>query len=116
MLPPTFEDIVAAHEFIKPYLPKTPLVRIAKISEELGCDYYAKLENLQPVGAFKVRGGVNLVGSVSTTKADEQTTLITASTGNHGQSIAYAGRLFGMRVIIYAPTEKVNESKMEAMR
>jgi threonine dehydratase len=116
MLPTTFADIVAAREFIKPYLPKTPLVRIAKISEELGCDYYAKLEHLQPIGAFKVRGGVNLVGNVSTANASEPTTLITASTGNHGQSIAYAGRLFGMRVIIYAPAEKVNESKMQAMR
>lgn len=124
MLPVTFEDIVEAREFIKPYLPKTPLVRIAKISEELGCDYYAKLENLQPVGAFKVRGGVNLVGNASSDSgsvnqakdAGGQVTLITASTGNHGQSIAYAGRLFGMRVIIYAPAKNVNESKMQAMR
>lgn len=130
MLPPTFKDIVAAREFLAPYLPKTPLVRIAKVSEALDCDYYAKLENLQPVGAFKVRGGVNLVGNeVSTTRGSESvddansasprgnhTTLITASTGNHGQSIAYAGRLFGNRVIIYAPTENVNEAKMQAMR
>jgi threonine dehydratase len=123
MLPPTFKDIVAAREFISPYLPKTPLVRIPKISEELGCDYYAKLENLQPTGAFKVRGGVNLVGSIKGDRGTNgvndgtgQTTLITASTGNHGQSIAYAGRLFDMRVIIYAPTENVNESKIQAMR
>lgn len=116
MLPPTFRDIVAARAFITPYLPKTPLVRIAKISEELGCDYYAKLENLQPTGAFKVRGGVNLVGDISTAGSTGQTTLISASTGNHGQSIAYAGRLFDMRVIIYGPTENVNESKMQAMR
>ncbi len=134
MLLPTYKDIVAAREFIASYLPKTPLVRVAKISEELRCDYYAKLENLQPVGAFKVRGGVNLIGNeVSTAggsgcvddannatgpvnNSTEQTTLITASTGNHGQSIAYAGRLFGTRVIIYAPAENVNESKMEAMR
>jgi threonine dehydratase len=126
MLPPTFEDIVAASEFIAPYLPKTPLVRVSKLSEELGFDYYAKLENLQPVGAFKVRGGINLVGNVKTAcgservdhanRTSEQATLITASTGNHGQSIAYAGRLFDARVIIYAPTENVNESKMQAMR
>src|SRR6266705_1213973 len=127
MLPPTFKDIVAARKFISPYLPKTPLVRVAKLSEELGCDYYVKLENLLPTGAFKVRGGVNLVGNeVSTTcvsgwvkdstHSGNQTTLITASTGNHGQSIAYAGRLFGARVIIYAPTENVNEAKMQAMR
>src|SRR5713226_2581910 len=137
MLPPTFEDIVAARKFIAPYLPKTPLVRVARISEELGCDYYAKLENLQPTGAFKVRGGVNLVGSYRTassserarvrtesgsdrinhaTNAHDRPTLVSASTGNHGQSIAYGGRLFGARVIIYAPTENVNESKMQAMR
>src|SRR5438876_11406310 len=117
MLPPTFEDIVAAREFIVPYLPKTPLVRIEKLSEELGCDYYAKLENLQPTGAFKVRGGVNLVGhEVSTGSGSDRVMLITASTGNHGQSIAYGGRLFGSPVTIYAPVENVNESKMQAMR
>ena len=147
MLPPTFEDILAARKFIAPYLPQTPLVRVPKLSQELGCDYYAKLENLQPTGAFKVRGGINLVGTacgpgsprgqpargggcgrarVSTgsgsdrinhaTNAHDRPTLVSASTGNHGQSIAYAGRLFGARVIIYAPTENVNESKMQAMR
>lgn len=122
MLPPTYEDVLAARKFISPYLPKTPLVRLPKLSEELGCDYYAKLENLQPTGAFKVRGGINLVGnevgvnSERVTSADKPVTLVTASTGNHGQSIAYAGRLFGARVIIYAPTENVNEAKMQAMR
>src|SRR5712692_7493968 len=120
MIPPTFEDIVAARKFIAPYLLKTPLVRVPKLSEELGCDYYAKLENLQPTGAFKVRGGINLVGTAcgpgsprgqpawgvgcgrarvrtargservnGATHARDQHTLITASTGNHGQSIAY---------------------------
>jgi threonine dehydratase len=114
MLPPTFDDILAAREFIAPYLPRTPLVRVEKLSELLGCDYYAKLENLQPVGAFKVRGGINLVGTAS--KVDSQAGLVSASTGNHGQSIAYAGRLFGAKVIIYAPKENVNEAKMQAMR
>jgi threonine dehydratase len=114
MLPPNFEDILAAREFIAQYLPKTPLVRVEKLSESLGCDYYIKLENLQPTGAFKVRGGVNLVGTAS--EQERRAGLVSASTGNHGQSIAYAGRLFGARVIIYAPSENVNESKMQAMR
>jgi threonine dehydratase len=114
MLPPNFEDILVAREFIAQYLPKTPLVRVEKLSERLGCDYYVKLENLQPTGAFKVRGGVNLVGTAS--EQERRAGLVSASTGNHGQSIAYAGRLFGARVIIYAPTENVNESKMQAMR
>ena len=114
MLPATFKDILAAREFIAPYLPKTPLVRFEKLSDKLGCDYYVKLENLQPTGAFKVRGGVNLVGTAS--GQERSTGLVSASTGNHGQSIAYAGRLFGARVIIYAPIENANESKMQAMR
>ena len=114
MLPPTFEDIVDARKFIADYLPKTPLVRVPRISAALDCDYYAKLENLQPTGAFKVRGGVNLVGNEA--KDTDPKTLITASTGNHGQSIAYGGRLFGARVIIYAPAENINEDKMRAMR
>jgi threonine dehydratase len=114
MLLPTFADIVAARDFVGRYLPGTPLVRVEKLSELLGCDYYAKLENLQPVGAFKVRGGVNLVGTAS--DQEKGAGLASASTGNHGQSIAYAGRLFGAKVIIYAPSEKVNESKMQAMR
>ena len=114
MLQPTFEDIVAAREFIAQYLPKTPLVRINAISEQLGCDYYAKLENLQPTGAFKVRGGVNLVGTAS--DEERRRGLVAASTGNHGQSVAYGGRLFSSRVIIYAPAENTNQLKMQAMR
>jgi threonine dehydratase len=116
MASPTFADVAAARQSIAKHLPKTPLVRLNKISELLDCDYYAKLENLQPTGAFKVRGGINLVRNEVSAGDGKPITLITASTGNHGQSIAYAGRLFGARVIIYAPTENVNESKMQAMR
>jgi threonine dehydratase len=114
MLIPTFADTVAAREFISPYLPKTPLIRVKAISELLDCDYYAKMENAQPVGAFKVRGGVNLVGTLS--DEERQMGLVCASTGNHGQSIAYGGRLFSTRVVIYAPAENVNRSKLEAMQ
>src|SRR6266850_2751204 len=114
MMPPTFNDILAAREFVGQYLPKTPLVRSRNLSEILDCDYYLKCENLQPVGAFKVRGGINLVGTAP--DQEREVGLVSASTGNHGQSIAYAGRLFGARVIIYAPSENVNKSKMQAMR
>jgi threonine dehydratase len=114
MLPVTFDDILAAREFIGQYLPKTPLVRSEKLSALIGCDYYVKCENLQPIGAFKVRGGVNLVGTAS--DDEKRAGMIAASTGNHGQAVAYAGRLFNSRVIIYAPAEKVNQAKVQAMR
>jgi threonine dehydratase len=108
---PVFADVVAAREFISPYLPKTPLVHSHKLSQALGCDYYLKLENLQPIGAFKVRGGVNIVGHERSDR-----TIATASTGNHGQSIAFAGRLFNTPVVIYAPAENTNPAKLQAMR
>ena len=114
MFVPAFQDVVAAREFIAPYLPKTPLIRVDAISELLDCEYYAKLDNLQPVGSFKVRGGVNIVGTAS--DAERRRSMVAASTGNHGQSLAFAGRLFATRVIIYAPAENVNEAKMRAIR
>src|SRR5688500_6773616 len=114
MQPPTFNDILAARELVSRHLPKTPLVRVNALSRLLACDYYVKCENLQPVGAFKVRGGVNLVGSLN--DDEKRRGVISASTGNHGQSIAFAGRLFGVRVVIYAPAEKVNPLKLKAMR
>src|SRR5436853_7378302 len=114
MNPPTFNDILIARHFVGQYLPKTPLVRVEKLSEMLGCGYYAKLENLQPVGAVKVRGGVNLVGTA--TDEEKNAGMISASTGKHGQSIAYAGRLRGVRVITYSPAEDAHEPKVQAMR
>jgi threonine dehydratase len=111
---PTFNDVVAARTLVSRHLPKTPLVNSWPLSRLLRCDYFAKCENLQPVGAFKVRGGVNLVGTLS--DADRRAGIISASTGNHGQSLAFAGRQFGVRVIIYAPAEGTNPLKLQAMR
>ncbi len=74
---------------------------------------WVKHENHQPVGAFKVRGGVNLISQLS---ADEQRRgVIAASTGNHGQSIAYAAQLFGIRAIICVP-ERTNPVKVDSMQ
>jgi len=111
---PTSADVDEAVQFICPHLQSTPLVRSGALSMMLGCDYAIKCENLQPVGAFKIRGGVNLVGRLS--DDDKRAGLTSASTGNHGQSIAWAGRLFGMSVVIYAPAEGANPAKLEAMR
>ena len=111
---PTYTDVLSARELIAPYLPPTPLVRSESLSLLLGCEYYIKCESLQPVGAFKVRGGVNLVGRMR--DAEKEGGVISASTGNHGQSMAMAGRIFGVPVLIYAPAEDVNERKLSAMR
>ncbi len=113
MQPPTLQDVYRARQVINRYLNPTPLVRSAAMSEVLGCDVYLKLETVQPIGAFKVRGGINLIAQL--TEEERGRGVITASTGNHGQSIAYAARAFGVKAIIAAP-ERANPDKVAAMR
>src|SRR5215470_9338380 len=113
MLSPTFADILAARERIAPHLARTPLHRYPALDELLGCQAYVKHENYQPNGVFKVRGAVNLVASLS---ADEKRRgVVTASTGNHGQSIAWAARAFGVRAVICVPAG-ANPGKVAAIR
>lgn len=110
---PTIHDVLLAHRRILPYLRPTPLYTYSALNTLLGTQTYIKHENYQPVGAFKIRGGINLVSQLS---ADERASgLIAASTGNHGQSVAYAGRLFGVKVRIVVP-ENANPGKVAAMQ
>jgi threonine dehydratase len=83
------------------------------LSELVGAHIWVKHENHQPVGAFKVRGGINLVSQLS--PGEKERGVITASTGNHGQSIAYAARLFGVQAIVGMP-EGSNPGKVAAIR
>ncbi|MBI3490997.1 MAG: pyridoxal-phosphate dependent enzyme, partial [Acidobacteria bacterium] len=87
MQPPTLADVYAARERVYRLVRPTPLIRHPLLAEETGLDVFVKHENHNPTGAFKVRGGLNLIGSLT---ADERRGVITASTGNHGQSIACA--------------------------
>ena len=113
MNPPTLTDILRAKQMIARYLPRTPLVHYPALDRMLSARILVKHENQQLTGAFKVRGGINLVSQLS---ADERASgVITASTGNHGQSVAYAASLFGVRATIVAP-EKSNPLKVTAMR
>ncbi|HEY6957699.1 MAG TPA: threonine/serine dehydratase [Candidatus Limnocylindria bacterium] len=108
---PTFADVLAARRFLEPYLRPTPLVQRSAVSEALGVPVWLKCENVLPTAAFKVRGGLNLVGRDPTAKAG----VYSASTGNHGQSIAYAGKVFGVPVTIFVPHD-ANPLKLAAMR
>lgn len=110
---PTLAELYRAKHAIEPYLQPTPLVHNPYLSQMLGCEAYLKLENLQPIGVFKVRGGVNLAASLP--EADRKRGIVGASTGNHGQSLAYAGKLVGMRCVIAMPEES-NPLKVESMR
>ena len=110
---PTLADVLEARRRIAPYLRPTPLYHYAALDELVGAEVFVKHENHQPVGAFKVRGGVNLISQLSAEERERG--VITASTGNHGQSIAYAARLFGVRAWICVP-EQANPAKVAAMR
>ncbi len=111
--PPTFADVLAARDRISPYLRETALNRYPALDELVGTAVWVKHENHQPVCNFKVRGGVNLVARLS--EDERRRGVITASTGNHGQSIAFASRLFGVHAIVCVP-EAANPVKLASMR
>src|SRR5581483_1527802 len=110
---PELQDVLQAQKRIRPYLARTPLHSYSAINALVGTTLFIKHENYQPVGAFKVRGGINLVSQMS---AEERARgVISASTGNHGQSVAYAARLFGVKARIIVP-EGANPGKVAAIR
>jgi threonine dehydratase len=110
---PTLADVLRARAAIAPYLRPTPTIESAALGAQLGCRIFLKCEHLTPTGAFKVRGGINLIASLA---PDERARgVLAVSTGNHAQSIAYAARLFGVRAIVYMP-EGANPLKVAATR
>ena len=110
---PSLQDIIEARLRIAPYVTRTPLHHYLSLDVLLGAEVYVKHENYQRLGAFKMRGGVNLVSRLS---AEEKSRgVITSSTGNHGQSVAYAAQIFGVSATIVVP-ENANPGKVESMR
>ncbi|MBI4337517.1 MAG: threonine/serine dehydratase [Chloroflexi bacterium] len=109
---PTFADVLGARKTIAPYLRPTPLVTYRPLNELLGAEAYVKREDVQPIGAFKVRGGVNFMARLGPQERAQG--VATASTGNHGQAIAYAAKLFGVRCTVGVP-EGANPLKVAAM-
>jgi threonine dehydratase len=112
MLAPTLADVYAARARVSRVVRPTPLMRHPLLDIECGLDILVKHENHNPTGAFKVRGGANLVATLS---AEERRGVITATTGNHGQSIALACRREGVPCTIVTPLGN-NPDKNAAMR
>jgi threonine dehydratase len=110
--PPTLHDIYTARRRIADVIRPTPLLRHALLSTETGLDVWVKHENHNPTGAFKVRGGLNLVRAL--TPDERMRGIVTASTGNHGQSIALACQLEDVRCTVFVPLGN-NPEKNAAM-
>src|SRR5258706_2785954 len=83
------------------YMQPTPLYEWPALSRLLGCRFYLKHENHTPTTAFKVRGGIHLVSQLS--DDEKRRGVIGCTTGNHGQSLAYAFRLFSVRCVLGVP-------------
>lgn len=110
---PTLDDILQAHERIRPYIHKTPVVSSAYISSQLGMEVYFKCENLQKAGAFKSRGACNAVFSLSDEEA--KCGVLTHSSGNHAAALARAAGVRGIKAFIVMP-KNAPEVKVAAVR
>jgi len=113
--PISFDDILAARDRLRPYLEPTPLRSYALLDDLIGhgVKVLVKHENLQPTGAFKVRNGLNAVLSLD--EESRRCGVVAASTGNHGQGVAFAGRLTNTPVTICVPVGN-NPDKNAAIR
>ena len=109
----TKEQIQQAHERIKPFIHKTPVLTCNTINQLAGAELFFKCENFQKIGAFKIRGGMNAVLTLPKEKAANG--IATHSSGNHAQAIAYAARQVGTKAYIVmpnnSPSVKVNAVK-----
>ncbi|MGD0639888.1 MAG: threonine dehydratase [Roseiarcus sp.] len=110
----SLDELRDAHEIVGEALRPTPAFAWPLLARRLGAEVVVKHENHNPTGAFKVRGGMTYVDSFRR-RAPNATELISATRGNHGQSLAFAGRRFGIAVTIVAPIGNSAE-KNAAMR
>lgn len=97
----TKQTIIEAHERIKPYVHRTPVLTSESINAIAGCSIYFKAENLQKVGAFKARGAMN--AALQIPEAQRSKGIATHSSGNHAQAIARAGKILGVPAYIVMP-------------
>lgn len=110
---PTLGDVLCARRAIAPFMAPTPTLEAPALGEALGCRVFLKLENLTPTGAFKVRGGINLISAMP--PEERARGVLAVSTGNHAQSIAFAARIFNCRAVIYMPAD-ANPLKVAATK
>src|SRR5678815_2837662 len=110
---PDVDDVRAAQPRVYQVMQPSAMLRHPLLDEWLGCQSWVEHEIHNPAGAFKIRGGLNLLAQVSLD--DRRRGVISASTGNHGQSIAFASRMHGVRCRILVPCGN-NPEKNAAMR
>ena len=113
--PVSFEEVLAARDRLRPHLVPTPLRSYPALDAEVGhgIRVFVKHENHHPTNAFKVRNGLAALSLLG--EAERRRGVVSASTGNHGQGVAWAGRLLGVPVTVCVPLGN-NPEKNAAMR
>lgn len=97
----TIDDVLRAREVIAPHLAPTPLLNHPLLSERIGATTWVKLENVQVIGAFKIRGAINLLASLG--EADRARGIVTATRGNYGAALARASAMYGVKCTVFVP-------------
>lgn len=110
---PTYDDVLAAHERIKPYIHRTPVLTSSYFNDLVGAELFFKCENFQKAGAFKVRGASNAVFGLSDEMAERG--VATHSSGNHALSLSYAAGRRGIPCNVVMP-RTAPEAKKAAVR
>ncbi len=95
------KDLSRAQALVYEHIKPTPVYSWPLLTQALGCDVWVKHENHTPIGAFKVRGGLVYMSELS--KQNEPVDIVTATRGNHGQSIPFAARFYGNNVHVFVP-------------
>jgi threonine dehydratase len=104
----TLDDLDYASALLRPILPPTPQYEWPLLSRRYGTSIVVKHENHTPIGSFKVRGGLTYLHWLLAQRSDIKG-IICATRGNHGQSIAYSGRHFGVKVVVVVPRGNATE-------
>ena len=110
---PTLGDVLDARRRIEPHIVRTPLHHYPALDELVGARVYVKHENHQALGAFKMRGALNVVSMLS--PEEKQAGVVVASTGNFGQGVAHAARTYGVQADVVVPVD-ANPNKVRSMR
>ena len=113
MKTPDIDAVRSAHERIRPYIHRTPVLGSRSIDEELGARVFFKCENFQKVGAFKARGALNAILSLD--PAERAQGVLTHSSGNHGAALAYGAGALGVSCIVVMP-DTAPQIKIDAVR
>ena len=107
------DELIAAHNRIRPFIHRTPILSSALIDQKVGADIYFKCENFQKMGAFKMRGATNAL--LQLTEEARKSGVVTHSSGNHGQALALAARSVGIKAYIVMPVSAPQVKKDAVM-